>query len=182
MTTDPRTPASWAGRSVLPDPWALPSSAVAASLGVDPAAGLTDAEAGHRAAIVGPNALEPERHESVLGMIREAATEPFVLLLFAAGVGAILLGEVRDGLFVLVGLLPIIGADVVTEFRGERALEALRDAAAPRARVRRDAVVVDLPAGDIVPGDIVLIRTGDIVPADLRLTVAERLLLDRSAL
>ncbi|MEO5885853.1 MAG: HAD-IC family P-type ATPase, partial [Candidatus Limnocylindrales bacterium] len=115
-------------------------------------------------------------------MIREAATEPFVLLLFAAGVGAILLGEVRDGLFVLLGLLPIIGADVVTEFRGERALEALRDAAAPRARVRREAVVADLPAGDIVPGDIVLVRTGDIVPADLRLTVAERLLLDRSAL
>ena len=82
----------------------------------------------------------------------------------------------------LVGLIPIVGADVVTEFRGERALEALRAAAAPSARARRDGVVTEIRAADVVPGDILLIRTGDVVPADLRLTVAERLLLDRSAL
>ena len=65
--------------------------------------------------------------EPVWRMVLEARTEPFVLLLLAAGVGAVLLGEVRDGLLVLVGLMPIVGADVVTEYRGERALEALRD-------------------------------------------------------
>ncbi|MGK2849786.1 MAG: cation-translocating P-type ATPase, partial [Candidatus Limnocylindrales bacterium] len=185
MPPDPvfDAPTSGPASAVGPvDPWASSADDVVAALAVDPAIGLSTAEVQRRAAESGPNALEPERHESVLGMIREAATEPFVLLLFAAGVGAILLGEVRDGVFVLIGLLPIVGADVVTEFRGERALEALRAAAAPTARVRRDGVVAEVPAADVVPGDILLVRTGDVVPADLRLTVAERLLLDRSAL
>ena len=80
-------------------------------------------------------------------MLVDAATEPFVLLLLAAGIGAILLGEVRDGLLVLLGLLPIVVADVVTGYRGERALEALREASAPVARVRRDGAVLEVSGG-----------------------------------
>jgi calcium-translocating P-type ATPase len=83
---------------------------------------------------------------------------------------------------VIAALIPIVGADVVTEYRGDRALEALRDASAPRARVRRDGEVDDINAADLVPGDIVLMRAGDVVPADLRVLRAERLLVDRSAL
>jgi Ca2+-transporting ATPase len=115
-------------------------------------------------------------------MVRDAATEPFVLLLLVAGLAAIVLGEVRDGILILLGLIPIVGADVVTEFRGERALEALRDASAPHARVRRDGSVIDVAAAALVPGDVVLVRVGDVVPADIRLTRAERLTLDRSVL
>ena len=115
-------------------------------------------------------------------LLLEAATEPFVLLLIAAGVLAVLLGEVRDGVLILLALIPIIAADVITEYRGERALEALREASAPTARIRRDGTVAELPAADLVPGDVVLIRGGDIVPADLRLLRAERMVIDRSVL
>ena len=155
---------------------------VARTLGVDRAVGLERLEIERRAAASGPNALEPARRNSILGMIREAATEPFVLLLFVAGVLAVALGEVRDGLLVLAGLIPIVGADVVTEYRGDRAMEALRDASAPRARVRRAGSVEDIDATELVPGDIIQLRAGDIVPADLRVLRADRLLLDRSAL
>jgi len=155
---------------------------VAATLDVDPAVGLDRPEVERRALAAGPNALEPARHASVLALFIEAATEPFVLLLLAAGVGAILLGEVRDGILVLIALGPIVGADVFTEYRGERALEALRDATAPVARVRRGGAVLDVPAADLVPGDIVLLRVGDVVPADLRIWRADRLLVDRSVL
>ena len=164
------------------DPHARRAEEVLGVLDVDRAAGLSATEVERRAASSGPNALAEVERESVLSMIREAATEPFVLLLLAAGVLAVLLGEVRDGLLVLFGLGPIVVADVVTEYRGERALEALRDASAPRARVRRDGAVDDVDAAGLVPGDIVLLRAGDVVPADLRLLRAERLLLDRSAL
>ncbi len=164
------------------EPYLRSAQAVAAALGVEPARGLSGDDVSARAATAGPNELESARRESVPRMIFEAATEPFVLLLLAAGIGAILLGEVRDGLFVLLGLIPIVGADVVTEFRGERALEALREAAAPQATVRRDGATSDVPAGELVPGDIVLLRSGDLVPADLRLLGADRLLIDRSAL
>jgi magnesium-transporting ATPase (P-type) len=166
----------------LPGAHALPAAVAAEGLGVDPSRGLTSEEAALRLSASGANELEPPRHESVAHMVFEAATEPFVLLLAIAGVLAVVVGEGRDGFLVLIGLLPIVGADVVTEYRGQRALEALRDASAPTSRVRRGGRVDDLPAADLVPGDVVLLRAGDVVPADLRIVRAEGLLIDRSML
>jgi Ca2+-transporting ATPase len=163
-------------------PFAQIPEAVAAALSVEPTRGLDRAEVEQRRLESGPNVLEPAERPSVLAMIVDAATEPFVLLLLAAGVGAVLLGEVRDGLLILAGLIPIVGADVITEYRGERAIEALRDATAPRASVRRESQISEIPAADLVPGDIVLVRVGDVVPADLRLSRVDRLVLDRSVL
>ena len=105
-----------------------------------------------RLAASGPNELEAEPPESLPRLIFGAVTEPFVLLLLVAGIVAVALGEVRDGLLVLLGLVPIVGADVVVEYRAERALDELRAAAAPVARVRRDGVAVDLPARELVAG------------------------------
>lgn len=155
---------------------------VAGRLQVDPEAGLSSEEAERRSATAGPNELDPARHEPVWRLVIDSATEPFLLLLTAAGILAILVGEVRDGLLILVGLIPIVGADVVTEYRGERALEALRAATAPTARVRRDGVVSVVPAAGLVPGDVVLLQGGDVVPADLRLIEVQGLLVDRSVL
>ncbi len=155
---------------------------LAAELRVDPAIGLAADDAVERAAVAGPNALEAATREPAWRMVVEALTEPFVLMLALAGGLAILVGEVRDGLLVLVGLLPIVGADVVTEYRGERALEALRDASAPTARVRRDGRPAEIPAADLVPGDVVFLGGGDVVPADLRIARADQLLFNRSVL
>jgi Ca2+-transporting ATPase len=168
--------------TVTTPPHALAAEAVAAALGVDPDRGLTPDDVARRAAAAGPNALEEARRDPVWRMVLEAVTEPFVLMLLGAGLLAVLLGEVRDGLLVLVGLMPIIGADVITEYRGERALEALRAATAPTARARRGGSVAAVPAAALVPGDIVLLQTGDVVPADLRVLRATRLLVDRSVL
>ncbi|MBI2762791.1 MAG: HAD-IC family P-type ATPase [Chloroflexi bacterium] len=156
--------------------------AVAAALGVDPSRGLSAAELPARAAAAGPNELESHEQTSVLRMVVDSATEPFVLLLAVAGIGAILLNEVRDGILILIGLLPIVGADVVTEYRGERALDALRDATAPVARVRRDGTASEVAAASLVPGDVVLLNVGDVVPADLRVSRADRMQIDRSVL
>nr|MBA2380582.1 HAD-IC family P-type ATPase [Chloroflexota bacterium] len=144
--------------------------------------GISEVEATARLAADGRNEVEPPPRPTLPGLLLDAATEPFVLLLGLAGVAAIVLGEVRDGLLVLGGLIPIVGADVVTEYRAERALEVLRDAAAPRATVRRAGRTRDIDAGELVRGDVVLIRAGDIVPADLRLTAAVGLAFDRSLL
>jgi len=164
------------------DPATRSPDEIALDLGVEPSVGLATSEVAKRAAQAGPNVLDRAERPSVVGMVIDAATEPFVLLLLAAGVAAVLLGEVRDGLLILAGLIPIVGADVVTEYRGERALEALREASAPHARVRRDGSITDIPAAELVPGDVVLVRVGDVVPADLRLVRAERLSIDRSVL
>ena len=161
---------------------ALDPHVVATSLGVDPEVGLSATEAARRATTGGANTLDSSSREPLWRMLLGAATEPFVILLAVAGGLAILVGEVRDGLLVLAGLLPIVGADVVTEYRGERALEALREASSPVARVRRDGGRTTVPAAELVRGDVVLLQAGDVVPADMRISRADRLLLDRSVL
>jgi Ca2+-transporting ATPase len=161
---------------------ARPSGEVARQLGVDPTAGLTEAAARQRLAEAGPNELEERKPPKLPHLIWEAATEPFILLLLAAGVAAVLLGETRDGLLMLAGLVPIVGADVITEYRAEHALHALRAATAPRARVRRGGVAVEVPAAELVQGDVVLLNAGDVVPADLRLASSDGLQLDTSTL
>jgi Ca2+-transporting ATPase len=157
-------------------------SAVAAELQVDPDVGLSVAEAERRALAGGSNTFEASRQRPLWRMVVEATTEPFIVLLVLAGVAAIVVGETRDGFLILIGLVPIVGADVVTEYRGERALEELRDASAPVARVRRDGAVRTIPAAGVVAGDIILLQGGDVVPADIRISRADRLLLDRSVL
>ncbi len=163
-------------------PHAASIEALASALAVDPAVGLSAPVAMARLAAFGRNELTARRRPSFWRMLWAAASEPFVVLLFVAGLLAIVVGEVRDGLLVLIGLLPIVGADVITSYRGERALDALRDSAAPMASVRRDGAALELPAAELVPGDVVLLAVGDIVPADIRLARADALLLDRSVL
>ena len=166
----------------IPAPHALPVDEVAERLRVATSRGLETPDAEARLTEFGPNELEPPRRVSVLASIVDAATEPFVILLALAGVLAVVLGEVRDGLLILGGLVPIVGADVVTEFRAERALEALRAAAAPRADVRRDGEPREIRARELVPGDVVLLRVGDVVPADVRIIRSDALTIDRSVL
>ena len=169
-------------RATPDDPAGLSAATVLERLEVDPSAGLSPQQTSARLAEFGPNELEATRATSVWRLLWDGAREPFVLLLFVAGCLAIALGEVRDGLLVLVILAPIVGAGVMTEYRGERALEALREAAAPLARVRRAGAVTDVASASLVPGDIVLLRTGDVVPADLRLVRVDGLSFDRSVL
>ena len=155
---------------------------VARILGVSPDAGLGRAEASSRLARFGPNQLQEEEAPSLWRAVVRAATEPFVILLAAAGVGAVALGEVRDGLLVLGGLIPIVGADVATAYRSDRALAELRTAVAPRAHVLRDARRVEVPASELVPGDVLILGAGDVVPADARVMPGGSLVVDRSVL
>ena len=174
----PEPPKRWH----VADPGAQPAAAVATALEVEVGRGLSRQEAAERLAADGANELEPVHRVSVWSSLIDAATEPFVLLLALAGAIAVGIGEVRDGLLVLVGLIPIVGADVITEYRAERALESLRDAAAPQASVRRAGAIVEIPAREVVPGDVVQLRTGDVVPADLRVVRSHALAIDRSVL
>jgi Ca2+-transporting ATPase len=155
---------------------------VAATLEVEPDLGLSEASAAARLATLGRNELKPPKRTSIWAALWDTITEPFMLLLMAAGVGAILLGEVRDGLFVLGGLIPIVSADVVTAYRSERALEALQEAAAPRAHVLRTGRELEIAAAEVVPGDVLVLAAGDVVAADARVLLASALLIDRSVL
>ena len=111
-----------AGRDDMTRAHGVSFAGVATALDVDPRMGLSSTVVPERRQRHGTNQLEEVERPSIWAMIWEAVTEPFVVLLLVAGVLAVILGEVRDGALVLVGLLPIVGADVVTTYRSERAL------------------------------------------------------------
>jgi Ca2+-transporting ATPase len=166
----------------LLDPASRRVEDVAAELGVAMRRGLAPTEAARRYRLAGPNELAEVRRRSLVEIVLESVRQPFMLVLAAAGLLAVALGEVRDGLLIIVALLPIVLADAITAYRSERALTALRAASAPAARVRREGEALDAPSRLLVPGDIVLLRAGDVVPADLRLSEVDSLVIDRSIL
>jgi Ca2+-transporting ATPase len=163
-------------------PYAAEIASVVAELDVDPGQGLSEVEAAVRLAERGPNELAAAPPPSLGRAVVKAVSEPFVIMLAGAGALAIALGEVRDGLLILLGVVPIVVADVATTYRAERALDVLRQANAPRARVRRSGESLVIAAREVTAGDVLLLATGDVVAADVRIVANRRLLVDRSAL
>jgi calcium-translocating P-type ATPase len=144
--------------------------------------GLTADEAGARLARHGPNRLPRTTGPSALALLARQVASPIMwALLLSAGV-ALLLGEIEDGLVVLavVVLNSLIG--FAQEYRAGRAIAALADMVAEPARVRRDGRWADIPAEDVVPGDLVAVAQGDRVAADLRLVRSTALRTQEAAL
>ncbi|MFI1212569.1 cation-translocating P-type ATPase [Streptomyces sp. NPDC020802] len=146
---------------------------VADLLGVVPATGLTTADAEQRADAWGANELaEPARRPQWLRFLDQFRSWLIGILLVAAVVAGII-GEIKDA--VVIAAVLVINATIgyLQERRAEHSLEALRQMLVPTARVRRDGQVSEIPAGILVPGDVVLLEAGDRVPADGRLAVSE---------
>jgi Ca2+-transporting ATPase len=105
-----------------------------------------------------------------------------IIVLIVAAVISGIIGDPQDAaaIVVIVLLNAIIGT--VQEYRAERAVAALREMAAPEARVRREGHIRTIPATDVVPGDVILLEAGNTIAADLRLLETADLRLDESAL
>ena len=145
-----------------------------------PPPGLTAAEAASRLAALPqrPRARGSRSYGEIVGA--NTAT------LFNAVLGGLLaltiaLGDLRDALFggVIVANT-LIG--IVQEVRAKRVLDRLALLVAPRARVRRDAVLTELPVDAVVPGDVVRLEPGDQVVADGTVVVSRGLTIDESIL
>jgi len=144
--------------------------------------GLTGEEAARRLTEFGPNALTPARR---LGWLREAVgslADPMAVMLLVVGVLYLAVGEVRDGVVLLVALVPVIGVDVFLEARSRGVLRRLAAATAPRVRVLRDGSAVAIDVAAVVPGDLLVLAEGDIIAADGVVQAARNLALDESAL
>jgi len=144
--------------------------------------GLSTAEALARLERVGPNRIAPARPESVAVLLWRQLSSPLIVVLIAAGVVAVALGELADGAVVLgvVAANSIIG--FAQEWRAGRAIQALAALVPERATVLRDGARARLDAEDVVPGDIVELRPGERVPADARVLRARALEVDEAPL
>lgn len=109
-------------------------------------------------------------------------TSPIILILFGATVVSMIAGDVVDGVIILAIIIPSGLLGFWQEHRAGKTMDALRSRLSPRARVRRDAQIVEVEHDQLVVGDVVLLGAGDIVPGDLNLTQGEALELDESAI
>jgi calcium-translocating P-type ATPase len=161
---------------------ALEAGEVAGQLGVDPAAGLTEAEAARRLAELGPNELPQRRRPAYVRLAARQLLDPLVLLLVAAAAVSFLIGDEIEA--VAIGAIVLLNGllGFAQEARAERAVLALRGTFDERARVLRDGSEREIPASEVVRGDVVVVREGDKVPADGRVASPERLEVDESAL
>src|SRR5450759_5224577 len=143
--------------------------------------GLTAAEAAHRLARYGRNEVSSESR-SFWSIAVEQVRSGINILLAIAGILTIVTGDLVDGAIILTLIALNVGLTIFQEFRAELALEALRAMLPLNARARRGGAEVQVPASELVPGDIVRVRSGDLVPADLRLLEAEELEVNQATL
>ena len=144
--------------------------------------GLSQQEAKNRLEKNGPNALVEKKGKTKLQMFLSQLNEPMIYILFAAAAISLLLKEVSDAIIVLIVVLLNAVIGMVQEGKAQEALEALKKLSSPTAMVRRDGVTKEIPASELVQGDVVVLEAGRQIPADLRLTQTTNLEVDESAL
>ena len=105
-----------------------------------------------------------------------------VIILLAATVISLALGETVDAAVILAIVFAISVLGFVQEYRAEKALEALKQMAALTATVMRGGMENEIPAREIIPGDVVVLSVGDKIPADMRLVEAVNLRIDEAPL
>ncbi len=152
------------------------------TVAASPSTGLTAAIAAERLAEFGRNEIQRQARTPPWKMLVGQFTSPVIALLVVSSIIALALGQVADGVAILtiVALNGVIG--FFQEFRAERAVMALRAMTAPRARVLRDGHAQVIPAADVVPGDLLLLKAGDLVAADARLVEVNGLAVNEAAL
>ncbi len=170
---DPTVPVDWFRRSV---------AETAAALAVDPAVGLSEAEASRRLEEHGRNELDEVPRRAAWKRFLDQFNDLLIFILLGAAAVSAAVGDLKD--LIVIGVVLLINATMgfVQENRADNALDALKEMLETTVRVRRDGAVATVPASDVVPGDVVLLEAGDKVPADGRFVLAASTTIDESML
>jgi magnesium-transporting ATPase (P-type) len=163
-------------------PWhALDDAAVLEELRTS-TAGLETGEAERRLGVHGPNTLPSKPPPTIWAILGHQVLNPLIFILAAAAVASLVIGEGVDALFILVVIALNTGLGAYQEYSAEKSAASLQNLLRIRARVRRGGRESEVPAEELVPGDVVLLESGNKVPADLRLLQANNLTADESFL
>ncbi len=148
----------------------------------EPPIGLTAPEAANRLAANGPNVLPVAVGKPAWRQFADQLAHFFALLLWAAAALAFVAGLPQLGVAIAVVVVVNAAFAFAQEYRADKAAERLRDLLPRSANVLRDGRVSQIPASELVLGDLVLLAAGDRISADLDLAVARSLSIDQSML
>ena len=144
--------------------------------------GLSQKEASEILQKEGYNELPSSKPKSVFKIAFGVVKEPMFLLLVACGTLYLMLGDLQEGLMLLSFVFVVMGIEFYQEKKTEKALDALKELASPRALVIRDGETIRISGREVVIGDIVVLQEGDRIPADAIVLRNNNLLADESLL
>ncbi|MDY7018999.1 MAG: cation-transporting P-type ATPase, partial [Chloroflexota bacterium] len=147
--------------------------------------GLDEEESKHRLAQFGANELVEKKKTSPWMLFLDQFKNFLIIILLVAAVvsGVVAItgeGDILDPILIVIIVFFAAGLGFIQEYRSEKAMEALKQMTAPTATVIRGSEEKEIPARELVPGDIILLETGDRIPADVRLTEAINLKIDEA--
>ena len=144
--------------------------------------GLTSARVAEKIRLEGLNSLPSSKPKNLFTLALGVIKEPMFILLVACGSLYLVLGQLQEGLMLLGFVFVIMGIEFFQEKKTEKALDALKDMASPRALVIRDGVETRVAGVDVVTEDLIILQEGDRVPADATVIQSVNLLADESLL
>ena len=144
--------------------------------------GLTAEEAKKRLEQYGYNKLQEGKRKGVLQVFAEQFADLLVVILIIAAIISALTGGLEGTIVILAVLILNAILGTVQHFKAQKSLDSLKAMAAPNARVIRDGQKMDVPAAELVPGDILLLEAGDVTAADGRVLQNFSLQVSESAL
>jgi len=144
--------------------------------------GLTSVEAKEKLNREGYNSLPSSKPKGLFSIALDVIKEPMFILLVSCGSLYLILGDMREGFMLLGFVFVIMGIELFQEKKTEKALDALKDMASPRALVIRDGSETRIAGIEVVTDDIIVLQEGDRVPADATVLQSVNLSADESLL
>ncbi len=135
---------------------------------VDINIGLSNEEVIKRQKQYGKNQIIDSKTPSVVALFFRQLKDPMICVLMIATVLSFLLKEIADTIIILVIILVNALVGTIQELKAEKALAALKKLSTPTCLVLREGKIKEIPAIELVPGDIVVLEEGYIIPADVR--------------
>lgn len=144
--------------------------------------GLSQVQVQEKQKREGLNELPSSKPRNLFTIAWGVVKEPMFLLLVACGTLYLILGDIQEGLMLLGFVFVIMGIEFYQERKTEKALDALKDLASPRALVIREGIEKRIAGREVVTDDLVVLQEGDRVPADATVLYSVNLMADESLL
>ncbi len=151
--------------------------------------GITEEEAFRRTLKYGKNEIIKTKKKSAVRILLSQFASPLIIILIAAALVSVAVGflpdsepKIIDATLILIIVLAVGISGFFQDWKAERSIEALRRMSTPAATVIRNSRETEIPASEIVPGDIVIIKSGDIIPADGKVLQSFNMMIDESIL
>ncbi|MBU3135842.1 calcium-translocating P-type ATPase, PMCA-type [Clostridium gasigenes] len=143
--------------------------------------GLSSTDAKERLATNGENKLAGKKKKSIAMLFFIQINDVMIYILLGAALISGIVGEISDAVIILIVILVNALIGLVQESKAEKALDALKKLSTPKALVKRDGQLKEIPSEEVVVGDIVIIDAGRYIPADLRILESANLKIEESA-